>query len=123
MGEVEVRPATIFIDLDGTIVKHNYNPQEQMDELLPGSLKLLRRWKAEGHKIILTTARDTRDCRMFLNAMREQLSFTFDDVITGITAGPRFLINDRKHPDADKAIAFNLDRNVGLVGLEEDWKY
>ena len=61
MNYKEVRPKTIFSDIDGTLVKHVSPFKSSMPghfmELLPGTLEKLQEWDMKGYCIILTTGR------------------------------------------------------------------
>ena len=51
---------TLFIDIDGCLLKHLGNLSNEIlgnPEILPGVLQKLNEWDGEGHKIILTTGR------------------------------------------------------------------
>ena len=55
------RPATIFCDIDGTLVKHAH-PDEAAKPgfkmtLLPGTIEKLLEWERKGYTLILTTGR------------------------------------------------------------------
>ena len=87
-------------------------------ELLPGTLEKLWAWDARGHKIILTTARK-ESLRARTERELEELGIIYDQLIMGLTSGPRYLINDV--PDGHegkKAIEINLPRNQGIRGVE-----
>ena len=45
-----------FLDVDGTLVVHNYSPEEQEDVFLPGAVDFLRN-TSESSVVILTTSR------------------------------------------------------------------
>lgn len=103
---------TIFIDLDGTLVEHNYDPQRTDDIILHGTVETLLRWRDDGHRLVLTTARCQIDCERFIARMRHH-GIVFSHVVCDITAEPRVLINDRKGT-ARKAFSVNIDRNRGI---------
>ena len=54
---METRPATIFCDLDGTLVEHSNLTDSQLPshklQLLDGTLEKLREWEKKGFRIIL----------------------------------------------------------------------
>ena len=58
---MNIRPKTIFCDIDGTLVKHSF-PTNNTDslktlKLLPGTIGKISEWDAKGYNIILTTGR------------------------------------------------------------------
>ena len=113
---------TIFCDLDGTLVKHSnpieiQNPNHEL-EVLPGTHDKLREWDTKGYYIVITTGRK----RSAREATKKQLSragILYDELIMGFGGGDRILINDRKpSSDRDTAYVINVDRNLGLEGIE-----
>ena len=55
---------TYFIDIDGTLVKHNYDPENIPEEFLPGALDFLKSISSEC--VILTTSRSPENIKNFL---------------------------------------------------------
>ena len=59
MSEKFIR--TLFVDIDGTLVKYMGGGHravvETKHEILPGVFERMRKWEAQGHKIILITGR------------------------------------------------------------------
>lgn len=109
----EKRPYTIFVDWDGTIVKHNYTPEFTPDEFLPGAVEMLKAWKEAGHTVVVTTARHgTLEMSKIMTKMHEIIPHCL--IAWGLTTGPRVLINDRSPEGATKAFAINVDRDKGI---------
>ena len=114
------KPSTIFIDLDGTIVKHchKYSDINKSPKLLSGVRDALNCWDSFGHTIIIVTARK-ESSRKLTEKMLEDLLIPYDQLIMGITSGARYLINDKLHQeDKDRAIAINQITNVGITNKE-----
>ena len=90
------KQCTIFCDIDGTLVKHE--PHSHCDfsktEVLPGYRKI-NDWKNNGHKVILTTARNEK-YREELICLLNKLEIKYDQLIMSLPSGPRIVINDRK---------------------------
>lgn len=107
-----MRPHTIFVDLDGTLVYHNYFPNIVDDIFIPGSLEKIREWVSLGHKVIVTTGRSQEDGAQVIRAFPPEVSFLWD-----CGTGGRFLINDHKTGESDKAWAINVMRDEGIDGL------
>jgi histidinol phosphatase-like enzyme len=111
---------TIFIDIDGTLVKHQGNMSNMFlcdMEILPGVLEKLNEWDAKGYKIILTTGR--KECLRKLT--KKQLlknGIFYDQLIMGLTRGERILINDIKpNNDMITASAIQINRDEGLKNI------
>lgn len=112
---------TIFIDIDGVLVKHHGNLSKQIieeTEILPGVLNKLNKWESEGHKIILTTGRKESMRNLTENQLLK-FGIFYDQLIMGLPRGERIIINDRK-PDSymRTASAIEIDRNIGLEKVE-----
>lgn len=118
---MDTRPKTIFCDIDGTLVKHNF-PINNTDplktlRLLPGTLEKFSEWDAKGYNIILTTGRR----ESMRKATEEQLAeagIFYDQLIMGIGGGDRIVINDCKPDGRQTAFVFNLKRDEGIGKLD-----
>ncbi len=110
---------TIFIDIDGTLIKH----QQQLDamvetapEVLPGVMEQLEKWLNEGHLIILTTGRPEH-YRDITHGQLVSVGIRYHRLIMGITTGERWVINDTK-PDMSKTAHHHIvERNTGFPTL------
>lgn len=111
------KPKTLFIDIDGTILKHAHVISEvygQPGMLLPSVLDKFNFWDSQGHKIILVTARK-ESTRKITEKQLESLGIAYDYLLMGITSGQRFLINDKlNHNDLDRAIGINVITDQGF---------
>lgn len=111
------RPKTIFLDIDGTLVKHLGFIEKQSTEeleLLPGTLEKIAEWDRKGYNIILTTGR-REGVRRQTEKQLEKAGIIYDKLIMGIGGGTRVVINDLKPDKEDHtAIAINLKRNLGI---------
>jgi hydroxymethylpyrimidine pyrophosphatase-like HAD family hydrolase len=117
---MDIRPKTIFCDIDGTLVKHvppsvAASPKHKM-ELLDGTLEKLLEWDKKGYNIILTTGRK-ESLRNITEKQLSEVGIFYDQLVMGIGGGIRYLINDRK-PEGDET-SFNicLDRNKGIKNI------
>lgn len=119
---MESRPKTIFCDIDGTLVKQ-CTPVECADpshkmELLEGVKDKFLEWDKKGYHIILTTAR-RESLREVTKKQLSEVGIYYDQLIMGIGAGERYLINDKKNnSEKDMAYAVSLKRNEGLKNIE-----
>lgn len=103
---------TWFIDLDGTILKHNgyVNPPE---ELLPGVKDLWATIPSQD-TIILTTGRNSTYRESTLKFL-DSAGIRYDHVIFDLPLGERIVVNDTKPGGLKTAIAWNLERNQGFA--------
>lgn len=101
---------TWFIDLDGTILKHNGYLNGD-DDILPGVKEL---WAAipEGDYIVITTGREEKYKESSLQILSEN-GLRYDHAIFGLPLGERIVINDLK-PELKTAIAWNVERDKGF---------
>jgi dTDP-glucose pyrophosphorylase len=110
---------TLFIDLDGTIFSHDsgggigifdYNTSPTLvNEGIP---EWLQSAKAAGYSIVITSARNESS----RNLVEDQLtifSIPYNEIILGLSGGPRFLFNDIKDSLACLPTAYmmNYPRN------------
>lgn len=119
------KPKTLFIDLDGTILKHNHTISDvyfKPCNVLEGVLEKFNSWDSQGHKIILVTARK-ESTRALTEQQLQSLGIAYDQLIMGVTSGQRFIINDKlNHNDPDRALALNLITDQGFINTNwEDY--
>lgn len=104
-------PHTWFIDLDGTIFKHN-GCYEGGDELLPGVKELWDTFSKDD-AIIITSAREERFKDMTIKFLNDN-GLRFDHIIFGLPRGERVVINDIKPQGLKTAVAWNVNRDKGF---------
>lgn len=104
---------TWFIDLDGTILKHNGYIIDGQDSLLDGVKKFFSRIPKKD-KIILTTSRKKNylyKTKVFLKKNK----IRYNQIICNLPYGERILINDIKPKKKLKtSLSINLKRDEGL---------
>lgn len=105
---------TVFIDVDGVIVKHNYDPDNTPDEFIESTMKYLDDIKDSTY-IILTTARGIEHLKYVILGFYNRIGKYPDRIIYGIPTGKRTLINDYKVEGEYKANAVNLERDRGFA--------
>jgi len=115
------RPATIFCDIDGTLIEHRdpitLAQGGGSSNVLQGVKEKLLEWDKKAYKIILTTGRKESLRDQTIQDLKDA-GIIYDMLIMGIGGGKRYLINDRKpYGDDDFAIAINLERNEGLTNV------
>ena len=108
--ELSDLPHTWFIDLDGTILKHN--GWKDQEELLPGVKEL---WASipEQDYIIITSARNLDYLKSTLEFL-DRNELRYNHYIFDLPLGERILINDIKPSGLKTAIAWNVDRDKGF---------
>ena len=115
MSVKEVRPKTVFCDIDGTLIKHRKPTDVSRSKvsMLPQTIKLLLEWDKMGYNIILTTGRK-ESLRQITEKELAKSGIIYDKLITGIGGGDRILINDKKPDGRKTAWSVVPDRNEGL---------
>lgn len=104
---------TWFIDLDGTILKHNGLWQDGYDIILPGVKELWKNIPIEDC-IIITTARKEMWKEETVKVLKEN-NLRYDQIIFNLSHGERILINDSKpEKNLKTAIAWNVERDKGF---------
>lgn len=125
--EIEIRkkeiPNTIFIDIDGTLLKH-YGAdiavamREGKAEILPGVKEKFEEWYLKGYNIILTTGR-RESMRAITVEQLSRFGIIYDILIMGIGGGSRYIINDTKPNNEDPTcFGITVKRNTGLGDLD-----
>jgi hypothetical protein len=118
MRNDDKRPSgTIFVDLDGTLVKHNYDPDGEPEELIYNTYARLLNYAGKGYDIILTTARSEEQIQSFKEQWPD-VAKLITLCICNLGYGPRVLINDHVEGEPCKAEAINLVRNTGCTEKE-----
>jgi hydroxymethylpyrimidine pyrophosphatase-like HAD family hydrolase len=111
---------TLFIDIDGTILKHHGTFSEiSMKEatLLPSARERMNEWCSKEYKIILTTGR-RESMRETTELQLDNLGIPYDQLVMGLSKGSRIVINDRRPNGDDTAFAINVGRDYGLGDIE-----
>ena len=112
MKELVLSPLghTWFLDLDGTLVKHNGHLTDGRDSLLPGADALLAQIPADDLVVIVTSRGEnhraaTRACSWPSTGIR------YDHIIFGAPFGERIVVNDAKPSGLRTAVAVNVSRD------------
>jgi hypothetical protein len=102
-------PHTWFIDLDGTILKHNGYKLDGYDSFLTGAKSFLASIP-KGDFIIFVTSRPRKIAKKTLNFLIENKIYC-NHIIFNLPFGERILINDKKLSGLNTAHSINLKRN------------
>lgn len=105
-------PKTWFIDIDGTILKHNGYKIDGFDSLLSGVSEFFGQLNEQDFVILLTARKqnELEDLKTFL----KKHQIRFDKIITDLPFGERILINDTKPSGLKTAFAINKQRDEKL---------
>jgi histidinol phosphatase-like enzyme len=112
---------TIFLDIDGCLLKHFGNLSKQITnspEILSGTIEKINEWEEAGHKIILVTGR--KECtRELTKKQLLSVGIFYDQLIMGINRGERIIINDKK-PNNEMCVArgIEIERNKGIGDIK-----
>jgi NDP-sugar pyrophosphorylase family protein len=114
------KPKTLFIDIDGTVLKHMHSISEvysEEPEVLPKVVDKINEWDSHGHKIIFVTARK-ESTRAVTEKQLRHFGLAWDQLIMGVGGGTRILVNDKlNRTDADRAVGVNVITNEGLGSI------
>jgi len=105
-------PKTWFIDLDGTLLKHNGYKEDGIDTLIPKSIEFIKKIPTKD-TIIFVTSRESAyslETEEFL----KKNQIRYNQIIYDIPMGERILINDDKPSGLITAYAINVKRNEGI---------
>ena len=105
---------TWFIDLDGSIVKHNGYIIDKEDSLLDGVCVFFRNIPTKDI-IIITTSRKKKFKKKTIEFLNKN-KIRFNEIMFDLPYGERILINDIKpNQNLKTSISINLKRNYGLL--------
>lgn len=107
---------TIFCDIDGTLLEQVSNDEDKAKAdlaMVHGAADVTQSWKAKGWRIILVSGRPEA-LREATKKNLDRHGIEYDDLILGLSADERVVVNDIKCKNRPKAIAVNLPRNHGF---------
>ena len=105
---------TWFIDLDGSIVKHNGYIVDKEDSLLDGVSVFFKNIPTKDI-IIITTSRKKKFKKKTIEFLKQN-KIPFNEIMFDLPYGERILINDIKpNRKLKTSISINLKRNYGLL--------
>lgn len=108
---------TWFVDLDGTLVKHNGYLSDGYDTLLNGAKEFINSIP-DGDMIVITTSRTNEFSEQTKRFLAEN-GIRYNHIIFDVPLGERIVINDCKPSGLPTALALNVVRdkeiNVRLI--------
>lgn len=104
---------TWFLDLDGTLLKHNGYKMDGFDTLLDGAKEFVERIPKNDLIIIITSR--TEEYRQITEEFLSKNEIFYDHIIFNAPYGERILINDRKPSGLTMAVAINVDRDKLII--------
>ena len=111
MQELALSPLghTWFLDLDGTLVKHNGHLTEGQDTLLAGADDLIAQIPA-GDLVVIITSRTEEHREATLQFLADH-GIRYDHIIFNAPVGERIVVNDAKPSGLMTAVACNGTRD------------
>ena len=113
MKELVLSPLghTWFLDLDGTLVKHNGHLTDGRDSLLPGAGALLAQIPADDLVVIVTSRGESH--RAATEVFLVESGIRYDHIIFGAPFGERIVVNDAKPSGLRTAVSVSVSRDEG----------
>lgn len=105
---------TWFIDLDGTIVKHN--GYKESEEILDGVQEFFINNIQEDDYVILTTSREKKYIKSAIDLLLKS-GIKYNIILSDLPHGERIIINDSKPDGLKTAYSINVIRNEGLRNI------
>ena len=112
-----MRPKTIFLDIDGTLLKHQGGLSQiaaMPPVFLDGVHEKLDEWDKAGYRIILITGRKEAMREITENQLRQAGILHYERLIMGVGNGSRYLINDTNAEGGETAFGITVERNKGI---------
>jgi hypothetical protein len=113
MTELVLSPLghTWFLDLDGTLVKHNGHLTEGRDTLLAGADALIEQIPS-GDLVVIVTSRTEAHRDATVRFLADH-GIRYDHIIFGAPFGERIVVNDAKPSGLRTAVSVSLNRDQG----------
>lgn len=119
METVKKNP-TLFVDIDGTLVKYRKFAQLHDSVLTPIQevIDFINMHYESGSVIIITTARPEK-YRHFTVLELNQIGVKYNQLVMECGRGTRVVINDKdpENPNLDRAVGINLIRDTGFESI------
>lgn len=119
MEKIKKNP-TLFVDIDGTLVKYRKFSELQNSVLSPIKevVDFVNQQYDNGAIIIITTAR-TEQYRHFTVLELNEIGVKWHQLVMGCGRGTRVVLNDKdpENPELDRAVGINLIRDNGFESI------
>lgn len=116
-----IKNPTLFVDIDGTLVKYRKFSELSESVLTPiqDVIDYVNGHHDAGSVVVITTARP-ESYRLFTKQELEKLGVKYSQIIMDMGRGTRVILNDidPENPDLPRAIGINLQRDEGLKEIE-----
>ena len=116
-----IKTPTLFVDIDGTLVKYRKFNELAESTLMPiqDVIDYVNSHYDAGSVIVITTARP-ESYRLFTKQELEKLGVKYSQLIMEMGRGTRVILNDidPENPELPRAIGINLQRDGGLKEIE-----
>ena len=119
MSKVTKNP-TLFVDIDGTIVKYRKFDELSTAVLTPiqGVIDYVNNHYNSGSVIIITTARPD-SYELFTKQELEKIGVKYHQLVMNCGRGTRVVLNDMDPENPiERAVGINLQRNMGFKTLD-----
>lgn len=119
MNKVKKNP-TLFVDIDGTLVKYRKfaNLQESVLTPIQEVIDFVNSQYDSGSVIIITTARPEK-WRHYTVLELNEIGVKWHQLVMECGRGTRVVINDKdpENPELDRAVGINLIRDTGFESI------
>jgi hypothetical protein len=116
-----IKNPTLFVDIDGTLVKYRKFSEIETSEAEPiqDVVDYINNHYDSGSVIIITTARPEKYKQLTIDELNK-VGVKFNKLITDCGRGTRVILNDLDpgNPEIRRAVGINLVRNEGLKNIE-----
>jgi histidinol phosphatase-like enzyme len=114
----KIKNPTLFVDIDGTIIKYRQfaNLINTEPEPIQDVIDFVNKEYDNGAVIIVTTARPS-ELELFTKQDLEKINLKYHQIVFDCGRGTRLLLNDRdpEYPDTDRAVGINFNRDEGFT--------
>ena len=116
-----IKNPTLFVDIDGTLVKYRKFSELSESILTPiqDVIDYVNDHYDNGSVVIITTARPST-YELFTKQELEKIGVKYHQLVMDLGRGTRVILNDKdpENEQIPRAIGINLNRNQGWEGLD-----
>lgn len=115
-----IKNPTLFVDIDGTLVKYRKFSELSESVLTPiqDVIDYVNGHHDNGSVVVITTARP-ESYRLFTKQELDKIGVRYNQLIMEMGRGTRVILNDidPENPELPRAIGINLERDGGLKDI------